>query len=100
MKALSVRQPYAWLIVNGIKDIENRTWRTGYRGPVLIHASKNYPKREHADDAVDFRLHGFPVERDAMVGGIAQLSKPRVHARCGGMASGSESRCWRDGGRP
>jgi len=40
MKALSIRQPWAWLIVNGYKDIENRTWPTKYRGPVLIHAAK------------------------------------------------------------
>jgi len=40
MKAISIRQPWAWLIVNGYKDVENRTWRTSYRGPVLIHASK------------------------------------------------------------
>lgn len=40
MKALSIRQPWAWLIVNGYKDIENRTWLTNYRGPVLIHAAK------------------------------------------------------------
>lgn len=40
MKALSVKQPWAWLIVNGRKDIENRTWATKYRGRVLIHASK------------------------------------------------------------
>ena len=38
MKALSVRQPYAWLIAQGIKDVENRAWRTSYRGPLLIHA--------------------------------------------------------------
>jgi len=40
MKALSIRQPWAWLIVNGYKTIENRTWRTSYRGPLLIHAGK------------------------------------------------------------
>ena len=40
MKAISIRQPWAWLIVNGYKDIENRTWDTKYRGMVLIHASK------------------------------------------------------------
>ena len=37
MKALSIRQPYAWLIANGYKDIENRTWDTKHRGPFLIH---------------------------------------------------------------
>ena len=40
MKALSIRQPYAWLIVHGYKLIENRTWPTRYRGPILIHASR------------------------------------------------------------
>jgi hypothetical protein len=40
MKILSVRQPWAALIVSGHKDIENRTWSTRYRGPVLIHASQ------------------------------------------------------------
>ena len=38
MKALSVRQPWAWLIVNGHKDIENRTWATAFRGRVYVHA--------------------------------------------------------------
>lgn len=40
MKALSIQQPWAWLIVNAIKDIENRDWTTNYRGILLIHASK------------------------------------------------------------
>lgn len=42
MKALSVRQPWAYLIVQGIKDIENRPWTTSYRGPLLIHASRQF----------------------------------------------------------
>lgn len=41
LPALAIRQPYAWLVVNGIKDIENRSRRTHYRGQVLIHASLN-----------------------------------------------------------
>lgn len=39
MKALSIKQPWASLIANGIKDIENRTWRTNFRGRIYIHAS-------------------------------------------------------------
>ena len=39
MKALSIKQPWASLIAHGIKDIENRTWKTNYRGKILIHAS-------------------------------------------------------------
>ena len=49
MKAISVRQPWAWLIVHGYKDIENRSWRTNFRGRVLIHASKGMTKREYWD---------------------------------------------------
>ncbi len=41
LRVLSLRQPWAWLIVNGYKDIENRSWRTNHRGPLLIHASSN-----------------------------------------------------------
>lgn len=41
MKALSLRQPWAWLIAAGIKDTENRGWPTKFRGRFLIHASKS-----------------------------------------------------------
>ena len=39
MKALSIKQPWASLIAKGIKDVENRTWKTKFRGKVYIHAS-------------------------------------------------------------
>lgn len=39
MKALSLTQPYAELIKNGVKHIETRSWKTGYRGILYIHAS-------------------------------------------------------------
>lgn len=39
MKALSVKQPWAYLLVAGLKDVENRSWSTSYRGTLLIHAS-------------------------------------------------------------
>ena len=38
--ALSIRQPWAWLIVNGHKDIENRDWPTVFRGELLVHAGQ------------------------------------------------------------
>lgn len=41
MKALTVKQPWADLIVTGAKDIENRTWQTKFRGRILIHAAKS-----------------------------------------------------------
>lgn len=40
MKALSIQQPWAYLITNAHKDIENRDWTTMYRGIILIHAGK------------------------------------------------------------
>lgn len=39
MKVLSVKQPWAWLICMGIKNVENRTWARKFRGRILIHAS-------------------------------------------------------------
>ncbi|WP_231489886.1 ASCH domain-containing protein [Pedobacter sp. Leaf170] len=39
MKALTIKQPWASLIAHGIKDIENRSWRTKYRGRIFIHAA-------------------------------------------------------------
>jgi hypothetical protein len=50
MRALSIRQPWAELIVRGIKDVENRSWLTHHRGPLLIHASQTKPTREDLDD--------------------------------------------------
>lgn len=38
--ALSIRQPWAAVIIGGCKDVENRTWQTKVRGPVLIHAGQ------------------------------------------------------------
>lgn len=63
MKVLSIRQPWAWLIVRPditdqakreeayrartIKDIENRTWPTKFRGELLIHAGKGMTREEY-----------------------------------------------------
>lgn len=43
MKAISIKQPWAWALCNG-KPVENRNWRypPKYRGPILIHASKTF----------------------------------------------------------
>lgn len=40
MKALTVKQPWAWAIIHGGKDVENRTQNFTYRGPLAIHAAK------------------------------------------------------------
>jgi hypothetical protein len=44
MKVLSLHQPWASLVVLGEKIFETRSWRTYYRGPLAIHASKGRPE--------------------------------------------------------
>ena len=57
MKALTLTQPWAWLVVHGGKDIENRTWNTKHRGAFLIHAAKGM-KASDFDAAYDM-AHGI-----------------------------------------
>ena len=45
MKALSLKQPFAELVVSGIKKIEIRKWNTKFRGEFLIHASRGVDKK-------------------------------------------------------
>ena len=44
MKVLTIKQPFASLIAEGYKEYEFRTWKTKYRGPLLIHASLGVDK--------------------------------------------------------
>lgn len=66
MKALSIRQPWAELILQGRKTIELRTWNTNYRGRIVIHAGQQC-KEEHC------LAYGFNPEelvRGALVGAV------------------------------
>ena len=45
-RVLSIRQPWAWAISRGHKKVENRTWRTSYRGVIYIHASTTLERHE------------------------------------------------------
>jgi hypothetical protein len=53
LKIISIRQPWAHLIVSGSKNIENRVWPTSYRGPVLIHASLNVEREAYLSHKLD-----------------------------------------------
>lgn len=44
MKAITIKQPFASLIAAGLKEYEFRTWKTAYRGGLLIHAGKTIDK--------------------------------------------------------
>lgn len=86
MKALSIRQPYAWAIMAGIKPVENRKWSTSYRGPLAIHAGKAWyddETRGYVDIeswAEDFRIpyDGSPVSLGGIVG-VADLVDVVTH---------------------
>ena len=47
MKAISIKQPWTWAILNG-KPVENRTWPTHYTGPILLHAGKKFDLEGYA----------------------------------------------------
>ncbi|MDQ0124649.1 hypothetical protein J2W17_003603 [Pseudomonas lini] len=61
MKALSIRQPWAWLIVHGWKDVENRSWHTKHRGRFLVHAAQGMTRAEY-QDAVMFVASFGPTD--------------------------------------
>ena len=52
MKALTIRQPWAEAIVAGHKEVENRSWKTAYRGLIAIHAGAQLSKRGMADPRI------------------------------------------------
>lgn len=45
MKVITIKQPFATLIAEGLKEYEFRTWRTKHRGDILIHAGKSVDKK-------------------------------------------------------
>jgi hypothetical protein len=73
-RALSIKQPWAWLIVNGYKDVENRSRRINYRGPLLIHAGLD--KRWLQDDAAHIkRKYGVDIPDTLEFGGIVGVAE-------------------------
>jgi len=84
---LSVRQPWAWLIVNGWKNIENREWPTRVRGPILIHAGKGMTADEY--EGCQIFVEGFSslqlpppekLERGGIVGQATLLDCVNRHS--------------------
>lgn len=78
MKALSIRQPWAFAITHGYKPVENRTWPTRYRGPILVHAGV----KEEKDD-VDYVLGLIAQQTDTPLYVIRRRYKN--HGACGGI---------------
>ncbi|SFO26002.1 hypothetical protein SAMN05216330_102444 [Bradyrhizobium sp. Ghvi] len=77
MKIISIRQPWACLIITGgtdvqtggtlLKDVENRSWATAYRGPLLVHASQR-PDAIRPDEIE--RRFGVRLEGEQQLGGV------------------------------
>jgi hypothetical protein len=65
-KPLSIRQPWAWAIVEGFKDVENRSWSTRYRGQLFIHAGQ----REDHLGWLDLDRMGIDFPDEVETGGI------------------------------
>jgi len=66
MKALSLKQPFAELILSGKKTVETRTWNTKFRGEFYIHASK-------IPDEKAMKRFGFSELPTGVVVGTAEL---------------------------
>ncbi len=72
---LSIKQPWVWCIFNAGKDIENRSWRTKYRGRLFIHASKSidmdaYRYLEHHKEQYGIKQMPTIDELKKQTGGI------------------------------
>lgn len=104
MKALSLIQPWAWLVTAGPKRIENRTWHlpASMQGArVLIHASKTDPRR-YGDAGAFLRERGLTVrmpvypERGGLVGWATLVGClcPGVHPATEPHAEGVDLRWW------
>jgi hypothetical protein len=76
MKVIVIRQPWAWLIVHGFKDIENRSWTTRYRGTLLIQASAGRPTKRNLEGIRLFaQERGVELPEDFERGGIVGMVK-------------------------
>lgn len=75
MKVLSIQQPWAELIVSGIKDVENRDWPTKFRGEFLVHASKKFDLESFKYLSIYGGHFDGKTEKDFLLGGIIGKSE-------------------------
>lgn len=62
MPALSIRQPWATLITLGFKDIENRSWRTNFRGRFYVHAGAAFDESTYQLALDTAKSAGVPAD--------------------------------------
>jgi hypothetical protein len=68
--ALSIQQPWAWLIVHGYKPVENRDWPTKIRGTIGVHAGKKFDREGYEWVRRAFPKIPMPVPGEFEMGGI------------------------------
>ena len=90
MRALSIRQPWAWAVAAGMKRIENRRWRVSYRGPLAIHAARVVETEAYARCEA---LAGRPVPANLALGAVIAV----VHLADIVMASELRGDPWAEG---
>lgn len=54
MKAITIKEPFATLVKDGIKIYETRSWKTKYRGELYIHAGKSISKSNNVPTAINY----------------------------------------------
>jgi hypothetical protein len=92
MQAISIRQPWATLIVHAGKTIENRSWPTKFRGPVLIHASKGMTQDEWLS-AIQFAHYTCGVPREILKAHCEQHALDKLRGGIVGYAEVTDCMC-------
>ena len=64
MKALTIKEPWATLIIDGYKKYEFRSWKTNYRGKILIHAGMS----EEKDMLKKFKDYNLNCSKGMIIG--------------------------------
>ncbi|WP_040827767.1 ASCH domain-containing protein [Nocardia jiangxiensis] len=78
VRCLSVRRPWANLIVAGYKLVENRSWSTGYRGRLVIHAGKTFDQAG-AEVAAGLAISGMDSAQWCASGYLGSVVLDDVH---------------------
>lgn len=103
--ALSLTRPWTELVVSGVKDVENRSWRTPHRGPLIIHAAQSWdPAAEQVLNELggdgmltseDYaRLDACAIHRAAPTGYLGVVTVTDCHKADDLLCQSSEDVAW------
>jgi len=84
MIALTIKQPWAWLIFHAGKDIENRNWKTSFRGRFAVHTSGRVSFKEYEDaifyvqdfisEEIAFKIPDYTESENGVILGTVELT--------------------------